>query len=107
MPRAPVFMKNEGTENENGLFSIFFQPSWFDAPAHRRIVIPKMKPIVTARIQIPQVQYEKFVLALNHLRISHYTRRWNRIVSFRPCCITQKSKRNGLISWYLSIYYLF
>jgi len=34
-----------------------------------------MKPIVTARIQIPHAQYEKLVLALNHLRISHYTRR--------------------------------
>src|SRR5262245_22199581 len=98
MPRAAVFLKDEGTENENELFSIFFQPSWFDAPAHTRIAIPKMKPIATTRIQIPQAQYEKFVLALNHLRISHCTRRWTRIVSFRPCRITQKSNRNGLIS---------
>src|SRR5215813_4447067 len=52
MPRASVFLKAEGTENENDLFSIFFQPSCFGAAAPRRIATPKMKTIVAMRIRL-------------------------------------------------------
>jgi hypothetical protein len=62
MPRAPVFLKDEGTENENEPFSIFFQPSWFDAPAHRKIATPKMQTIVTTRIQISKRSMESLSL---------------------------------------------
>src|SRR5262249_50753462 len=65
MPRASVFLKDEGTEKENDLLPIFFHPSWPHAAAQGKAVKLKMKPIVTAAHLDTQVRRKKFVISPN------------------------------------------